>query len=1079
MTATVLETPVIDHINASEKYRFETFSSLLNFPLITRHQLALAGFIYRETKCLCPQCGITIDLTSLDDNAIYASNYFRKLHREKVSYLGKRCAFLLCESATNIDDLHPSLISQQGEKLQWDDAEQPDFSDYYVRLQTFHSWPYLQQGENTFVTPPLLAKHGFYFSGPDDGVTCFYCGNILTNWSEAIHDTNKNIVQLEHARFFPCRFITYIAGGKFVANAGYLHVVSDQERRLRNPMTSKAVKNSNKPQSIDECLSTFENWPSYAPVLPKDLAQTGFYYLGEELKVRCYMCDLEVDEWHHGMTAFGTHKRRRGNCEIIQAILSTKTGDFQCVNEKWRLQTLDGLSFESDCDQRLCRELAACGFYRFKNTNNIRCAYCAVLIQPKIDSSIMSQHRNLAKQLKKSSTVDCIMVRARCPRNIVVPDRERFPEYPEYQSIFDRIKTFKIYQERYKVLDNFIRERAEAGFFLDTMKRMRCFQCGNSLPINNKNLLRKYSQYDIQKLHAHFYPTCEWVKEILGFKYIAQVLFDRTKLNEIEYQQSYNTHLSSTSSRPTRNSFLSVSITSSNSDHTLAIESFLSDASADSDDGGYGTVPALFKAQFIDHTSPIQSSTSPSSTTSHDSSLTTAQACTDVITNDSQDRWTLPILTNQTNPFKQLSAESKLRFIDIAHTDISPVDPRAFFAYESNRLDSFKKQNRKTFAQFKIEELAYAGFYLNAEGTIVKCPWCVVELTEQKFENITRLRLPIPGPPLNDEPWTAMRVHRHQNGQLIGKNHSWCLWVRRELGGLYPNVSMNISHMRYPEYPSYSLIEKRIKSFQSDWMYPSGSTLSNVAMANAGFIYLGEGKVCCYYCGNKFIDFEPRDCPFEEHTTLHPLCDYIIEKRGILYIERVLKESSRTPHAKLKYERIGTRKIKCISFGKTGPSVSKNSRIPVKRINSRLSTMTSRSMSRSTTHNSDIIEDNCQICYGNVATYEYNPCQHCPMCGECFAKLTEQQHEECCYCRRPATIHSRVLIMFIKQFSIFIVNRLLIPYHAETVRMIRRSDTTAEDIDIAMKLGDDYPMGPIELMNYIGLDTSKFITDGW
>ncbi|CAF4349879.1 unnamed protein product, partial [Rotaria sordida] len=117
---------------------------------------------------------------------------------------------------------------------------------------------------------------------------------------------------------------------------------------------------------------------------------------------------------------------------------------------------------------------------------------------------------------------------------------------------------------------------------------------------------------------------------------------------EIEYQQSYNTHLSSTSSRPTRNSFLSVSITSSNSDHTLAIESFLSDASADSDDGGYGTVPALFKAQFIDHTSPIQSSTSPSSTTSHDSSLTTAQACTDVITNDSQDRWTLPILTNQT-----------------------------------------------------------------------------------------------------------------------------------------------------------------------------------------------------------------------------------------------------------------------------------------------------------------------------------------------------------------------------------------------------------------------------------------------
>ena len=30
-----------------------------------------------------------------------------------------------------------------------------------------------------------------------------------------------------------------------------------------------------------------------------------------------------------------------------------------------------------------------------------------------------------------------------------------------------------------------------------------------------------------------------------------------------------------------------------------------------------------------------------------------------------------------------------------------------------------------------------------------------------------------------------------------------------------------------------------------------------------------------------------------------------------------------------------------------------------------------------------------------------------------------------------------------------------------------------------MKLGAGYPMGPIELMDYVGLDTSKFATDGW
>lgn len=60
----------------------------------------------------------------------------------------------------------------------------------------------------------------------------------------------------------------------------------------------------------------------------------------------------------------------------------------------------------------------------------------------------------------------------------------------------------------------------------------------------------------------------------------------------------------------------------------------------------------------------------------------------------------------------------------------------------------------------------------------------------------------------------------------------------------------------------------------------------------------------------------------------------------------------------------------------------------------------------------------------------------------------------------------------------FVVNRLLIPYLAEAARMLERGDATAKDIDIAMKLGAGYPMGPLELLDYVGLDTTKFILDG-
>lgn len=61
----------------------------------------------------------------------------------------------------------------------------------------------------------------------------------------------------------------------------------------------------------------------------------------------------------------------------------------------------------------------------------------------------------------------------------------------------------------------------------------------------------------------------------------------------------------------------------------------------------------------------------------------------------------------------------------------------------------------------------------------------------------------------------------------------------------------------------------------------------------------------------------------------------------------------------------------------------------------------------------------------------------------------------------------------------FIVNRLLFPYLADAMRLAEGGDAEMRDIDTAMRLGTGYPMGPFEVMDYIGLDTVKFILDGW
>jgi 3-hydroxyacyl-CoA dehydrogenase len=45
--------------------------------------------------------------------------------------------------------------------------------------------------------------------------------------------------------------------------------------------------------------------------------------------------------------------------------------------------------------------------------------------------------------------------------------------------------------------------------------------------------------------------------------------------------------------------------------------------------------------------------------------------------------------------------------------------------------------------------------------------------------------------------------------------------------------------------------------------------------------------------------------------------------------------------------------------------------------------------------------------------------------------------------------------------------------------MVERGDATPKDIDTGMKLGCGHPMGPLELLDYVGLDTTLFILEGW
>jgi len=58
----------------------------------------------------------------------------------------------------------------------------------------------------------------------------------------------------------------------------------------------------------------------------------------------------------------------------------------------------------------------------------------------------------------------------------------------------------------------------------------------------------------------------------------------------------------------------------------------------------------------------------------------------------------------------------------------------------------------------------------------------------------------------------------------------------------------------------------------------------------------------------------------------------------------------------------------------------------------------------------------------------------------------------------------------------FIVNRLLVPYLLDAVRALEEGVASVEDIDNSMKLGCGHPMGPLTLLDFVGLDTTYYIS---
>ncbi|XP_074600664.1 baculoviral IAP repeat-containing protein 7-B-like [Brevipalpus obovatus] len=230
-------------------------------------------------------------------------------------------------------------------------------SPHYVsassRLKTFKEWP-----KDAAISPEKLVEAGFYSLSQGDMVRCFYCDLGLQQWSP------KDDAWVEHAKHQPeCFFINLVKGEDFVQECtSRLHtgeeVSEPSTRRITQfshqthdedqnwPLISHqdpergflrlAFKDGRSEEYIrakifrgplnqqyaspSARMKTFKEWPENAAISPEKLVEAGFYSLSQSDMVRCFYCDLGLQQWCSKDNAWVEHAKHQPECFFVNLV---------------------------------------------------------------------------------------------------------------------------------------------------------------------------------------------------------------------------------------------------------------------------------------------------------------------------------------------------------------------------------------------------------------------------------------------------------------------------------------------------------------------------------------------------------------------------------------------------------------------------------------------------------------------------------------------------------------------------------------------------------------------------------------
>uniref|UniRef100_A0A8C3JY58 RING-type E3 ubiquitin transferase n=1 Tax=Calidris pygmaea TaxID=425635 RepID=A0A8C3JY58_9CHAR len=195
----------------NEARRLRTFQQWPDTSPVSARDLVRAGFFFvgpkDEVQCFC--CGgVLKDWGPGDWPALEHLKSFPSCKFICGEDVGNQEMLRLQEIFDTVDGQFLSLLQgiDSEETALPSEPEYPEMETEEMRLSTFQNWP-----QYTDVRPEQLARAGFFYTGLNDIVRCFYCDGHVRNWSFGDDPWR------EHAKWYPgCEFLLRSRGREFI-----------------------------------------------------------------------------------------------------------------------------------------------------------------------------------------------------------------------------------------------------------------------------------------------------------------------------------------------------------------------------------------------------------------------------------------------------------------------------------------------------------------------------------------------------------------------------------------------------------------------------------------------------------------------------------------------------------------------------------------------------------------------------------------------------------------------------------------------------------------------------------------------